>query len=750
MKNLNELLKPSLVKNGIDSLQLNTNHNRVIAAVGYPRQIKEGWLNNLIASEGNFDISMHVKPMPISTVLTKLNQELVKQKSDIIASELRGIVNPVLQIQHSDTLKTLERLQLGEEKLFDFSLYVNARARTKKKLDLLSRQVESELNSIMIIPKTPYFQMLPALQSILPLQKDKLNQSRNITSNALAACFPFTSSFLNIQEQGLMFGLNQSNNIPIILDPYSFTNYNGLIIGSSGSGKSFFVKLYILRNLLNSVKTLIIDPQGEYIELCKTYNGQLIEISRNSETIINPFDLMSRDFGEKMLSLIDLFKIMCGELTEVQKNILDKCITLAYQKKGIYSHDPETWKNTPPIMEDLYQELLLQKKTASRQELMTYEALENRIRIYARGSFSFINKQTNLDLQNDLISFNIVDMPNQVKAVMMYLILDFVHKKMQEDKARKLLVIDEAWSLLRYGEQATYLFEIIKTARKYGLGMVIITQEANDLLFSKAGRTILANTAWKLLLRQEPVVMKELSERFNLNNEEQNYILTAQKGEGLLFAMNDRIPITVVASEKEYSIITTNPDELHAKELAKQEFEQKLEQEKKPILNAFKLEKTFYPTELLTANETRYLQENNYKKVRFANLNGKNESFYIKTPPANQSPTHYFLQELIAEELRQNFTPVKTTNTVGADIEFTHNSQKYALEIQTEHDILKDKNKLSAKKESLTKEYSQNWCFVVTQAITKQDYEKYGATITRTEVKEWIQKIKSAVQNAKT
>ncbi len=737
MTTLKELLKPSLVKNDYDHIQLNTNYNRVIAAVGYPRQIREGWLNNLIASEGDFDISMHIKPAPLHSVLTKLNQELVKQKSDILAAELKGIVNPVLHVQHADTLKTLERLQLGEEKLFDLSLYLNARARTKENLDLLTQKIQGELNGMMIIPKIPYFKMLPALQSVLPIGKDKLNLSRNITSNALAACFPFTTSFLNIQENGLMFGLNQSNNIPIILDPYTFTNYNGLVIGSSGAGKSFFVKLYILRNLLNNIKTLIIDPQGEYIELCKTYNGQLIEISRNSKTIINPFDLMGRDFGEKMLSLMDLFKIMCGELSEVQKNILDKCIMQAYQIKGIYPNDPESWKKKPPIMEDLYNQLLKEKTHASRQELMTYEALENRVRIYAKGSFSFLNKQTSLDLTNDLISFNIVDMPNQVKPVMMYLILDFVHKKMQENKQRKLLVIDEAWTLLRHGEQATYLFEIIKTSRKFGMGMVIITQEANDLLFTKAGRTILANTAWKLLLRQEPVVMKELAERFNLNHEEQNFILTAQKGEGLLFAMNDRIPISVVASEKEYEIITTNPDELTKKEQAKKQFVEKVEKEEQR-LGVFKLDKTFYEREGLNKTEERFLLENGFQLVRFYNLEGTTKAYYLKSPPENQSQSHYFLCELIAEVLRKDFLNVKTANTVGPDIEFSHNGQKYALEIETSHDFKKDAAKLLVKAAQLDRDFGQNWRFVVTKADTKTAYERYGKVLVRTEVKEWI------------
>lgn len=744
MTTLTELLKPSLVKNRPDSIQLNSTHNRVIAAVGYPRQIKEGWLNNLIASEGNYDISMHIKPAPIQQTLTKLNHELVKQKSDILAAELKGIVNPVLQIQHNDTLKTLEHLQLGEERLFDFSLYVNARARSKKKLDLLTKKIESELNSMMIIPKTPHFQMLPALQSVLPIGKDKLNQSRNITSNALAACFPFTSSFLNIQNDGIMFGLNNANDIPIILDPYLFTNYNGLVIGSSGSGKSFFVKLYILRNLLNSVKTLIIDPQGEYIELVKTYNGQLIEISRESNTIINPFDLMGRDFGEKMLSLMDLFKIMCGELTEVQKNILDKTIHQAYSKKGIFSHDPTTWSQTPPVMDDLYQEIIKEKKTASRQETMTYEALENRIRIYARGSFSFLNKQTNLNLENDLISFNIVDMPNQVKPVMMYLILDFVHKKMQETRERKLLVVDEAWSLLRHGDQASYLFEIIKTSRKFGMGMVIITQEANDLLTTKAGRTILANTAWKLLLRQESVVMKELSERFNLNQEEQNFVLTAQKGEGLLFAMNDHIPLTVVASEKEHEIITTNPDELIAKDKARQEFEQKIQTEEKPVVNVFHLTKNFYPKEGLTANEMRFLKENKYQQGKFNDLDGIKKTFLIKQPPANQSLAHYFLVELVAEEIRKEIGTVQIKNTVEPDIVFSHNKQKYALEIETEHDVEKKKERLVVKSALLEGDYGQNWWFVVTNVLTKNQYLRYGKVLARIEVRKWIMQLKGS------
>src|SRR3989344_2056961 len=303
-----DLLCPCFVKTEFDCVRVNDNFNRVILAVGYPRQIKEGWLDRIVSSEGNFDLSLFVEPASIELVLGQLNKELVKQKSDMLAAELKGIVNPSLKVQYEDTYNTLQRLQVGEEKLFNFSLYANARASNKKELELLSKKIESEFNSVMIVPKVPYLKMQPALQSIIPIGQDKLRVQRNIPSNALSACFPFTSSFLNLDNEGIMFGVNESNNIPIVLNQYNFTNYNGLVLGSSGSGKSFFVKLYIIRNLLKGMQTYIIDPQGEYTDLAQKYDGQVINISRDSDTIINPLDLMGRDFGDKILSLMDLFK----------------------------------------------------------------------------------------------------------------------------------------------------------------------------------------------------------------------------------------------------------------------------------------------------------------------------------------------------------------------------------------------------------------------------------------------------------
>jgi len=732
------LLRPSFVRNSFDCIQVNNNFNRVIMAVGFPRIIREGWLNSIISSQGNFDVSMFISPASIQFVLSALNRELVKQKCDLMAAELKGVVNPSLKVQYEDTYRTLEKLQSGEEKLFNFCLYVNARAGSKQELELLTKKIESELNSVMIIPKVPFLKMQQAIQSIVPVLKDKLNVSRNIPSRALSACFPFTSSFLDLQEDGVMFALNKDNNIPIILDVWKLYNQNGLIISTSGAGKSFFSKLYIIRNLLKGVKTTVIDPQGEYVELCKAYGGQLVKISRESQTIINPLDLMNRDFGEKILSLMDLFRIMCGELTEVQKNILDQALLKVYEQKGIISSNPSTWNKKPPLLEDLYFELLYARENASRIEKMTFDALINRIRIYAKGSFSFLNKQTNLNLQKELIVFDLIDMPQQVKPTIMYLVLDFVHSKMQKDKERKLLVVDEAWTLLRYGQHANYLFELIKTARKFGLGMLIITQEVNDLLTSKAGKTILANSSWKLLLRQEPTVIKEVTESFNLNQEEQNFVLTAQKGEGLLFAMNSRMPVKIIASKKEHEIITTNPDELREREKAKKKVEVKKEED----LSAYKADKSFYLKKELNADQMEFLKEKGYIQVRQPDFTSMRGNIYlIQKPRENESIEHYFLTELIAAELKEYTEKIEVKGTREPDIEFTlNNGEKVAFEIETGKEIEKHQERPQEKSQQLKQKYKK-WYFILTKNTMKKHYEEYGETLTRTEIKEKINEL---------
>ncbi len=562
MPGITELLKPSYIKNEFDHFQVNKELASVIMAVGYPRKIREGWLDSLISSQGNFDISMHIKPSNIEGIITQLNQELVKQESDLLAAQMKGIVNPSLRLQHQDTMGVLERLQKGEEKLYNLSLYICARAGTKEGLEMLTRKVCSELNSIMVIPKIPFLRMSEGLKSVYPIQEDRLSISRNMPGDALSACFPFTTAFLNIDMDGILFGVNANNNIPIIIDPFRLPNYNGLILGTSGGGKSVAAKLFILRSRMCGVKTFIIDPQGEYTSLAKESGGMVVEIGRGSSFSINPFDLLGLPLGEKLISLLEFFSILFGGLESAKRSCLDKILQKVYSQKGFSQSNPATWKKNPPRMQDLYAQVMREKKGAGKEEKQALEYLESALRICTNGAFSFLNTQTNLDTTSSLISFNISRLPEQVKPAVMFLIMDFVHRKMYEDRERKALVIDEAWSLLKYAEQSQHIFELIKTARKFALSIVVITQEAEDLLSSPAGKTILANTAWKFLSRQEPAVIEELSKKFHLNAGEQNYLLSAMPGEGLLFALNDRIPLKVICSDSEYALITTKPEEV--------------------------------------------------------------------------------------------------------------------------------------------------------------------------------------------
>ena len=501
-------------------------------------------------------------------MMLMLNREIQKQRADLYAEELKNSINPSLDIKYKDTLKVLEALQKGTQKLFNVSLYINCKGKDKEEVDLLTKKVEAELNSIMIIPTTPYFRQISGYKSMIPTAMDELAIKRNITTDALSAFFPFTSPFLTIEDKGVMLGLNK-NRVPFIKDIFNLSNANGVVLATSGSGKSYFTKLLISRQLLNNTQVLIIDPQSEYIGLTKHCKGELITISRKSKTIINPLDLMGHDYIEKRLALMDMFKIMFGDLSEIQRAILDRAINETYAKKGITA---DSFKNKKsPTLGDLYKVLTKMDKKASPMEKITYRALLNRLYMYTDGVFSFLNKQSSIKFNNKFVCFNIGNMPKQVKPLIMFLILDYVYMKMKESKERKLLVIDEAWSLLSRTEESSYIFEIVKTCRKFNMGLLLITQDVADLVNSKAGHAVLSNSSYSLLLRQKPAAIDAVKKAFNLSQMEKDYLLTATQGKGILIMDNDHQELEVIASPKEHELITTNADEVLSKGKAVQE-----------------------------------------------------------------------------------------------------------------------------------------------------------------------------------
>lgn len=721
-KSIFNITYPEQIINKPDHIQVNQYFNRIITAIGYPRIVEEGFLDKIITTLENFDLSIHIEPLPIETTLVMLNKELQKQRADLFAAEIKHKFQPSLEIQYSDTRAVLESIQKGQEKLFNVSLYINVKAKSVKELDILTKIVQSQLNSILIIPKLTKYRMSQAFKSILPFATNELAIKRNITTHALSAFFPFTSPFLILEKGGVFLGLNK-NKLPIIKDIFNLANANGAILATSGSGKSYTAKLIISRYLMNGTKIIVIDPQNEYVKLTEKYGGSVITISRDSDTIINPMDLLGHNYAEKRLTLIDLFCIMFGGLSEIQKAILDRAISITYDKRGFTQ---ELYNDkTPPTIGDLYIELERMSKDSSVYEKTTYVALLNRLRMYVDGVFSFLNKQTKINIDNNFVTFNIGNMPKQVKPVMMFLILDYVYSMMKQDKQRKLLVIDEAWSLLQNTGEEGYVFEVVKTCRKFNLGLLLITQDVADLLQSKAGRAVLTNSSYTILLRQKPAIIDTVTDVFHLSFAEKEHLLTANVGEGLLMMENDHQELKIIASPEEHNLITTNPDELMALQA---NIPPNTPVAKRKMLINLDLTKGFYKKSVLVQEEIEYLLKNNYRESRHVPLRSNTHSIYLVKKVGWHTNEHTFLLHAIYEEILRYTNNVKTDetarlDTINPDIIFTNGQgQEIALEIETGSNLKHHKQYLVRKTELLTKQYSNKWHFVLTSNNSRKTY----------------------------
>ena len=723
---------PKKIENTPYFLDLNNKYCRTIYAHGYPRSVESGFLDRIVSSIGDFNLSLHIEPMNLETTMVLLNKELQKQRADLYAARIKNQLNPSLEIKYKDTLKILENLQKGNEKLFNISLYVTCKAENKEDLDHLTKKVESELNSLMIIPRSADFQMLQGFKSCLPLCDDSINMKRNITTKGLSAFFPFTSSFFKFDKTGIWFGINR-NKIPIIRDIFNLPNPNGLVLSQSGGGKSYFCKLLISRYLLNNTKVMVIDPQSEYKALVSHFKGQTIDLSRDSATIINPLDLMGHNYMEKRLSLMDLMRIMLGELTDIQKAFIDRAITKTYNLKGI-TKNPDTWHNDPPILGDLVNSLKNMEKDASKLEQSTINSLSSRLDMYVNGVFGFLNRKTNINFDNDFVCFDVGNLPSQIKPTIMFLVLDYVYMKMKSNLDRKILLIDEAWTLLSRTEDAGYIFEIVKTCRKFNLGLLLINQEVEGLLNSKAGKSVLANSSYTFLMRQKPAVIDTICKTFHLSNSERIHLLTANVGEGLLIMEDEHSIMKVIASPEEHKLITTNPDEV--KNLVVNKEEQEPYKEVNIKVNA---NKRFFRKSKISKDEVKYLISEGYVISRYKSLlTDKMETFLLQ-PRHNESLTHLFMTKNIAEFLEKNGIEVELYVTKKPDIVFQINGKRYAIEIETGSAFSKVKN-LKEKVKLLNESYGE-WFFVVTNKNIVRKYLKFGDAISSRYVKPKLDKL---------
>jgi len=533
-----------------DYLCIDGVYMRTLFIAGYPFVASSGWLDSLVNFNHDVDITYHIHEVNALQALPKLHRKITELESTKRAMIRSGkIVGSEITDPLDSAMELRDKIQRGQEKLFQMSLYVCVRAATLTELDKTTKLLETTLSSRLFYSKTARYQQLEALQSILPRGEDQLSQKRNLDSSSAALSFPFMSSEL-VQESGILYGVNKSNNSLVILDRFSLHNANSIVFAQSGSGKSYATKVEILRQLMQGTKVIVIDPEREYKLLTESVDGTYIKLSANSKEKINPFDMATTfhsrsDISEHAQDLIEVISLMADGLSGREKAAVDKCIV------KMYHHN----KNGQPLLEDLHRELYTMGQTK----------LCERLDKYITGSLADVfNAPTNIKLDNRLVIFDIKDLPESLRQIMMLIISNFVQNQVKARPEKRLLIIDEGWMLLEHEESARFVAGLVRRARKYYLGVSIISQQANDFLKSDYGRAIASQSALRILMRQDTTTIKNVVSEFHLSEYEENYLLTCERGDALIIADQNHVAVKVVASDKEHPLITTNPAELYA------------------------------------------------------------------------------------------------------------------------------------------------------------------------------------------
>jgi energy-coupling factor transporter ATP-binding protein EcfA2 len=618
---------------------------------------------------------MHISPSSISGMLVHLHNQIIRQTSDLLLSTAKGTPNPALEIKKADTTQVYNALYKGEEKLFGLSLYIDNKATGSDELVLLTEKCKSNLNAQLMVPKTTFWRMADGIKSTLPLAKDKLNSTREVLTGALTATFPFIAA-TNSEQKGILFAHEIQTLNPIFLDLENQSNKHFFIIGISGSGKSYTAKYFIIQQLLRRETGLyILDPNGEYSVLCSALGGKIIEISKESKQILNLFDMNGEDFGGKMLQLVSAFDIIMGGLNESQKAIISDVISAMYARKGIVASKPETWNRIPPGFTDLKDviEKMLKEFNSLSPQAKSLDAIYRRIKMYCEGGvFGFLDQSTQLNAEGQVLCFDLSKLPPAIKPLMIFMVLDFIQRKISKNKEAKTVLIDEGWVLLRSKGAEQYLLEFVKSSRKFNASVGFITQEVEDLLQSNTGKSILNTASVKILMRQSPSNISLVSGNMRLNEFEEYYLMTARKGQGLVITEDNSYCFSIRASPKIHQLITTNPNENEVLIVS--------DTGQNTVLD---LKKGMYLRSELSEREVGELVARGYG-VYETRMTTEDPliQYVIKVHP-NEGEEHAFLCWLTESFLRKKGLKPKLVSTSGADLEVTIRKKKICFEIET-------------------------------------------------------------------
>ena len=568
MTTLRDLIAPSSLEIHSAYFRIGTKYGRTMYVYGYPRRLYTGWLSGLINIDQVLDISMFIYPVDTAIVLKNLRKKVTQLEADMAINAEKGKTrDPAKEAALQDAEELRDELQVGSERFFRYGLYVTIYGDSLEELGYVQHSIETFFGQMLVYSKTASSQQEQGLNSTVPQMSDQLQIRRNMNTGAVSTSFPFTSADLT-QENGILYGINMHNNGLVIFDRYTLENANMVVFAKSGAGKSFTVKLEALRSMMMGADILIIDPENEYQRLSDAVGGSYIRLSLSSDTRINPFDLPKVIDNEEaddalranLVTLHGLLRLMLGGasansagigLSPSEEADLDQGLIDTYARVGITS-DPLTHTSVPPTMGDLYDTLLHMGGTGPQ--------LAQRLRKYTTGTFAGIfSQQSNIDINNNMVVFNIRDLEDELRPVAMYIVLSHIWNIVRTQQKKRMLIVDEAWQLMKYDDSANFMFSLAKRARKYYLGLTTITQDVEDFMGSKMGRAIVSNSSMQLLLKQSSSAVDVLGDVFKLTKEERKRLTNFPVGQGLFFAGQNHVHIQIVASDTETGLITTNP-----------------------------------------------------------------------------------------------------------------------------------------------------------------------------------------------
>jgi type IV secretory pathway VirB4 component len=566
-----DVVAPTALKVNSKDIELGGKIARTLYVISYPRFLAQGWFDPVINLDKVLDVSIFIHPIDTAQALRKFQKKVAEVQSQILDRQQKGLVrDPKLDTAYQDLENLRDNLQQAQEKLFDIGVYITLYADTREELDKVEAEVRGLLDSKLVYLKPALFQQEQGFKSVLPTGTDQLSVHSKLNSSPLSSIFPFTSFDLT-SDSGILYGVNRHNASLILFDRFSLPNYNSVTLATSGAGKSYASKLEILRSLMFGTDVVVIDPEREYEQLAEATGGRYFNISLSSEHHINPFDLPKLQEGEdpkdilrsNIITLVGMFRLMLGGLSPEEDAIVDRAISETYALKDI-TGETDFSNMEVPLLSDF--EMVLGGMEGS-------ESLVQRLSKYTRGTWSgFLNQPTNVDINQQFIVFSVRDMEDDLKPVAMYIITHHIWNAVRRNLKKRLLVIDEAWWMMKNEDTASFLYSMAKRGRKYYLGVAALTQDVDDFLNSPYGRPMLSNASMQLLMKQSPTVIDQLQETFNLTEEEKFLLLESGVGEGIFFAGLKHVAIKIVASYTEDQIITSDPSQLLSIKKEKERF----------------------------------------------------------------------------------------------------------------------------------------------------------------------------------